>query len=130
MKRLVPLLALLVLAAATACDERISASWAHDADGHWGALSAAGKAPPKAWWDALASGKGLCCSFADGQEVRDADWDTQGGHYRVRIAGAWLVVPDDAIVSVPNEYGKAVAWPYTDASGGTAIRCFLPGAGA
>jgi hypothetical protein len=33
-------------------------------------------APLKSWFDRLASGKGLCCSFADGAQVDDVDWDT------------------------------------------------------
>jgi hypothetical protein len=49
--------------------------------------------------------KGLCCSFADGVTVQDVDWDTQDGHYRVRIFGQWLVVPDTAIVNEPNRFG-------------------------
>lgn len=43
--------------------------------------------PLKAWFDRLASGKGLCCSFADGVSVQDVDWDTQNGRYRVRLTG-------------------------------------------
>ena len=39
--------------------------------------------PLKPWFDRLASGRGLCCSFADGFSVQDVDWDTQDGHYRV-----------------------------------------------
>ena len=27
------------------------------------------------WFDHLASGKGLCCSFADGFAVSDVDWE-------------------------------------------------------
>ena len=30
-----------------------------------------------AWFDRLASGKGLCCSFADGFSIADVDWDTK-----------------------------------------------------
>src|SRR6516162_11373916 len=45
--------------------------------------------PLKSWFDRLASGKGLCCSFADGFRVDDVDWDTQDGHYRVRLNGEW-----------------------------------------
>ena len=86
--------------------------------------------PLKAWFDQLASGKGLCCSFADGVSVENVDWDTQNGRYRVRIQGQWLVVPDTAVVTEPNKYGPAVVWPYQDANGATQIRCFLPGAGA
>ena len=85
--------------------------------------------PLKPWFDRLASGKGLCCSFADGVGVQDVDWDTQDGHYRVRIYGQWLVVPDDAVVTEPNRFGPAVVWPYNDRYGNTQIRCFMPGAG-
>ena len=85
--------------------------------------------PLKPWFDRLASGKGLCCSFADGFSVQDVDWDTQEGHYRVRIYGQWFVVPDAAVVTEPNRFGQAVVWPYNDRYGDTQIRCFIPGAG-
>jgi hypothetical protein len=108
------------------------------AHAHWAGATTAG-APDKAWWDALAGGKGLCCSFADGQRVEDVDWDTAtiaeaGGQshiaYRVRLYGQWIVVPPEAVVTEPNKFGPAVVWPYQDAEGKTQIRCFLPGAGA
>ncbi|HZC56638.1 MAG TPA: hypothetical protein VE396_11435 [Xanthobacteraceae bacterium] len=86
--------------------------------------------PLKQWFDQLASGKGLCCSFADGVSVENVDWDTQNGRYRVRIKGQWVVVPDAAVVTEPNRFGPAVVWPYQDSDGATQIRCFLPGAGA
>ncbi len=86
--------------------------------------------PLKTWFDQLASGKGLCCSFADGVSVQNVDWDTQNGRYRVRLDGKWIVVPDDAVVTEPNRFGQAVVWPYQDASGVTQIRCFIPGTGA
>ena len=86
--------------------------------------------PLKPWLDRLASGKGLCCSFADGFSVQDVDWDTQDGQYRVRIYGQWFVVPDDAVVAEPNRFGPAVVWPYNDRYGNTQIRCFMPGAGS
>jgi hypothetical protein len=85
--------------------------------------------PLKPWFDRLASGKGLCCSFADGFRVQDVDWDTQDEHYRVRIYGQWVVVPDAAVVTEPNRFGPAVVWPYRDIDGTTQIRCFMPGAG-
>ena len=72
--------------------------------------------PLKPWFDRLASGKGLCCSFADGVSVQDVDWDTQDGHYRVRIYGQWLVVPDDTVVTEPNRFGPTVVWPITTAT--------------
>ncbi len=84
--------------------------------------------PLKAWFDKLASSKGLCCSFADGVSIEDVDWDTEGNNYRVRLNGVWMVVPDAAVVNEPNKFGSAVVWPYTDSDGKTLIRCFLPGA--
>ena len=30
------------------------------------------------WFNRLASGKGLCCSFADGSVVSDVDWESKG----------------------------------------------------
>lgn len=86
--------------------------------------------PLKAWFDQLASGKGLCCSFADGVSVEDVDWDSQDGRYRVRIQGQWVFVPEAAVVKEPNRFGPTVVWPYQDAAGATQIRCFMPGAGA
>jgi hypothetical protein len=85
--------------------------------------------PLKEWFDHLGSRNGLCCAFADGVNVQDVDWDTQEGHYRVRIHGEWFVVPDDAVVTEPNRFGPAVVWPYNDCYGNTQIRCFIPGAG-
>jgi len=88
--------------------------------------------PLKSWFDQLASGKGLCCSFADGFRIDDVDWDTGGpdGAYRVRLHGEWIDVPPAALVTEPNRFGAAVVWPYLDSEGTTQIRCFLPGAGA
>jgi len=97
---------------------------ARDPDGRYA------NSPLKSWFDQLASGKGLCCSFADGVSVQDVDWDTQDGRYRVRLHGEWLLVPDSAVVTEPNRFGPAVVWPYLDAEGSTQIRCFMPGAGA
>ena len=85
--------------------------------------------PLKEWFDSLASRNGLCCAFADGVSVQDVDWDTQEGHYRVRIHGEWIVVPDAAVVTEPNRFGPAVVWPYHVPDGTTRIRCFIPGAG-
>jgi hypothetical protein len=84
--------------------------------------------PLKKWFDGLASPKGLCCSFADGVSVQDVDWDSQDGHYRVRLHGEWVEVPDAAVVTEPNRFGPAVVWPYEE-GGRTRIRCFMPGAG-
>src|ERR1700683_3506041 len=86
--------------------------------------------PLHAWFDQLASGKGLCCSFADGVSIHDVDWDTLDGRYRGRLHGEVVCVPGAAVVFGPNKFGPAVVWPYMDSEGATQIRCFLPGAGA
>ena len=67
--------------------------------------------PLKQWFDLLRSGKGLCCSVADGYVVDDPDWESNSGHYRVRIEDEWVDVPDDAVVSVPNKFGRTMVWP-------------------
>ena len=56
------------------------------------------------WFDHLASGKGLCCSFADGYVVDESN----NGHYRVRIEDEWVDVPDDAVINVPNKFGRTM----------------------
>lgn len=83
----------------------------------------------KSWFEKLSSGKGLCCSIADGRTVTDPDIDMNGAHYRVRVDGTWLDVPDDAVITEPNRFGQPVVWPYVDALGITRIRCFMPGSG-
>jgi hypothetical protein len=99
-------------------------AWPRDLDGRYA------NSPLKQWFDQLASRNGLCCSFADGFKIEDVDWDTQDGHYRVRLHGEWIVVPDPAVVTEPNRFGPAVVWPYQDVHGNTQIRCFIPGSGA
>jgi hypothetical protein len=85
------------------------------------------------WFEHLASGKGLCCSFADGYVVTDADWASKDGHYRVRVpqsAGSkemvWVDVPDEAVITEPNKAGRTMVWPLYDYQG-VSIRCFMPG---
>ena len=80
----------------------------------------------KGWFDQLRSGRGPCCSDADGSVLSDSDWEARGGHYRVRIKGTWVDVPDDAVLSVPNMAGKTMVWPMY-LNGEIAIRCFIPG---
>lgn len=82
--------------------------------------------PLKPWFDNLRSNKGLCCSVADGYAVSDPDWDSKDGHYRVRIDGEWITVPDDAVITEPNRAGRTMVWPIKGTLG-TTIRCFLPG---
>ena len=78
------------------------------------------------WFEGLRSGKGPCCSDADGASVSDVDWETQGGHYRVRIDGEWINVPDEAVITEPNRIGRTMVWPIRGYLG-LSIRCFMPG---
>jgi len=78
------------------------------------------------WFEGLRSGKGPCCSDADGSAVSDVDWETAGGHYRVRIDGAWVDVPDEAVITEPNRIGRTMVWPIRGYLG-ISVRCFMPG---
>jgi len=80
----------------------------------------------KAWFDSLKSGKGPCCSDADGTAVSDVDWESGNGHYRVRLEGDWVDVPDEAVITEPNRVGRTMVWPIRG-YGGLTIRCFMPG---
>jgi len=80
----------------------------------------------KAWFDGLRSGKGPCCSDADGSAVSDVDWETRNGHYRVRIDSEWVDVPDEAVITEPNRVGRTMVWPMRGYLG-ISIRCFMPG---
>jgi len=87
----------------------------------------------KGWFDQLRSGKGPCCSDADGYAISDPDWSMDGGKYRVRIAGEWRDVPPDAVITEPNRVGKAMVWPLFLYENGQpkefrGIQCFMPGA--
>jgi hypothetical protein len=82
--------------------------------------------PLKPWFDSLRSGKGPCCSDADGFAVLDPDWESKSGHYRVRIDNEWIDVADEAVITEPNRTGKGMVWPIKG-SLGISIRCFMPG---
>ena len=98
------------------------ASQARDPDGHY----AAQNPELHKWFESLRSGKGPCCSDADGSAVSDVDWETAGGHYRVRIDDQWIVVPDEAVITEPNRIGRTMVWPIRGYLG-VSIRCFMPG---
>lgn len=93
---------------------------ARDPDGRYA------NSPLKQWFDSLKSGKGPCCSDADGSAVSDVDWESKEGHYRVRLDGLWLDVPDEAVITEPNRVGRTMVWPIRGYLGIT-IRCFMPG---
>jgi hypothetical protein len=84
------------------------------------------QSPLKPWFDSLKSGKGPCCSDADGFAVSDPDWESRNGHYLVRIDNEWIEVPDDAVITEPNRVGRTMVWPIKG-SLGISIRCFMPG---
>jgi len=101
----------------------VSASgYARDLDGRY----AAQNPELHRWFESLRSGKGPCCSDADGSAVSDVDWETAGGHYRVRVDGEWIDVPDEAVITEPNRIGRTMVWPIRGYLGMT-IRCFMPG---
>src|SRR4030088_3129662 len=93
---------------------------ARDLDGRYA------NSPLKAWFDRLASGKGLCCSMADGEAVADPDWESMNGHYRVRLWDAWLAVSGGALLSDPHRAGRTMVWPIR-VDNQISIRCFMPG---
>lgn len=78
--------------------------------------------PLKQWFDSLKSGKGFCCSDADGRET---EYDIRESRYWVPINGVWTEVPDDAVITEPNRAGRPMVWldPFQN------IRCFIPGPG-
>jgi hypothetical protein len=116
MKRIVFALS---LTAVVAC--LVGSVTARDLDGRYA------NSPLKPWFDHLASGRGLCCSMADGETVSDPDWDSKNGHYRVRLDGGWIDVPDDALITEPNLFGRTMVWPVRLDGQNIVIRCFMPG---
>ena len=54
----------------------------------------------KQWFESLRSQFGQCCTNADGYIVSDPDWESDRGHYRVRLE--WVLVPDGAVITQPN----------------------------
>ena len=70
-----------------------------------------------------------CCGGpkVDATVLEDADWEARDGHYRVRIEGEWVDVPDDAVIKEPNRAGHVMVWPYHQ-DGKPRVRCFMPGA--
>lgn len=101
--------------------------------------------PLKPWFDSLKSGKGPCCSDADGWALSDVDWQIVGNsRYRVlvpkeqwlpskdqreptrNIEMVWVDVEDEAVIKEPNRAKRTMVWPIWG-YGGVSIRCFMPG---
>ncbi len=94
---------------------------ARDLDGKYA------QSPLQKWFNSLTNQQKVpCCDTADGRRVEDADWETKGDGYRVRIDGKWMDVPESAVITQPNRAGSAIVWPY-ESMGQTFIRCFIPG---
>lgn len=81
--------------------------------------------PLKQWFDSLRSQKGPCCSDADGEQT---EYEMRDGAYWAPIDGVMTRVPDSALITVPNKYGRAMKWLYYE-EGKKVFRCFIPGAG-
>ena len=117
------------IAVSAAIAMMMSPAPARDLDGRYR------NSPLHEWFENLASGKGLCCSYTDGHAVEDADWEAKDGHCRVRLPKnanskemIWVDVPDDAVIKVPNRTGRTMVWPvYNDLYPDISIRCFMPG---
>lgn len=67
---------------------------------------------------------GSCCNMTD-CSLTD-DWDQRAGSYVVRLAGAWVTVPDEIVIRGhhPHPSGRAVLC----VSPAGPMLCFLPGA--
>lgn len=124
-KRMI-LLAFVFVLVAAGCILAPDTASARDLDGRYT------NSPLHSWFESLQSGKGPCCSVADGMALSDVDWETKDGHYRVRIEGQWWSVPDEALIKEPNRAGRTMVWPiYYRALNEllrVEIRCFMPGA--
>lgn len=80
------------------------------------------------WYKSLQSKKaGPCCDGSDAMRIDDPDWENTNGHYRVRLEGEWIDVPDNAVITEPNRAGHALVWPYRQDGKLNQIRCFAPG---
>lgn len=96
----------------------LSASYAHDHN----------RPELNGWFRSLQSqGLNICCDGSDAKSIEDPDWENDAGHYRVRLEGKWFDVPDTAVVTVPNKYGRALVWPIYQNGRPILIRCFMPG---
>ena len=83
----------------------------------------------KNWFNSLKNQHNVpCCDTVDGHRLTEADWDTSGDHYRVRIEGKWEDVPPEAVLTTPNRIGVPIVW-YGGSGQSLKIYCFMPGGG-
>ena len=80
------------------------------------------------WFEGLHNNQGgSCCHDSMKEAVVIDDYTANGdGSYEINLDGHKVHVEERQIVTVPNKYGMALAWPQ---SGRHAVWCFLPGAG-
>jgi hypothetical protein len=80
------------------------------------------------WFLGLQSkGNAPCCDGSEAMRLDDVDWESRDGHYRVRLEGEWVDVPDNAVIDGPNRAGPTMVWPYRKNGKLDQVRCFLPG---
>lgn len=116
-------LALVVITGAT----MVSQSGARDA----GQIPPGASPTVRSWFETQVNKRGFaCCTLADGHVLGLADVMRLGEGYRVRIAGKWVRVPAEAVISnaVSPLDGAAVWYGYIN--GEPWVRCFVPPAGA
>jgi hypothetical protein len=86
------------------------------------------------WIESLTDTNGIgCCATADGLRPQAIDWNMAANHYRVKVRGRWIGVPNSAVIKEPNRLGYTVAWLEYDWDIDTGeqtirVRCFMPGA--
>jgi hypothetical protein len=78
----------------------------------------------RAWFRNVLAPNGLpCCDISDGHRT---DYDVRHGAYWVPIDGAWMEVPERAVIhGARNPVGQGVVW-YVHRQNGIAISCFVP----
>jgi hypothetical protein len=81
------------------------------------------------WFKSLRSKNTVpCCDGSEATRLNDVDWESHDGHYRVKLDGEWVDVPDSALIEAPNLAGQAMVWPYFKDGKLIGVRCFMPGA--
>jgi hypothetical protein len=80
------------------------------------------------WYHGLHSkAQTWCCEGDEATHLADEDWESKNGHYRVRIDGEWVEVPDGAVIDAPNRDGRTLVWPFYLDGQRKGVRCFMPG---
>ena len=45
----------------------------------------------------------------------------------MRLDANWIDVPDEALITEPNLFGRTMVWPVRREDQSIVIRCFMPG---